>query len=351
MTRLILHIGDHKTGTSAIQRALAGGAAGPNVLYPETGRVMGSGHQNLAWEVGEDPRFNPEKGDWSVLAAELACAQQETTIISAEAFEFKDPKASIDLIRVRTSGVVTDLGAIVYIRPHAARILSSFGERVKRGIGPFDRTRFLDWALKGDRFLYLNRLEKWRAALAPGRLMVRVFTRDHLTGGDAVNDFCMAALGLGPATTQETEANVSPTAAALRLMQIQGAAFEAMRRPDLARRFARQSRRCAEHAYPNTAKPSWRRAEAERIARATAPDALALDRLLNRTGDFGPVFSDALHKAGEASIPDIGAEPFSPETEAALITAAQATARALVSATGGSALQKQTNTDRKTVTS
>lgn len=335
MTRLILHIGDHKTGTSAIQRALAAGAAGPDVIYPETGRTAGNGHQNLAWEVGADPRFAADSGGWSVLAAELACAEPEIAIISAEAFEFKDPRMVVDHIRSRTAGVVTEIGAIVYVRPHAARILSSFSERVKRGVGPFDRGRYLDWALKGERFLYQKRLETWRMALSPGRLVVRVFCREHLDGGDAVHDFCRQTVGCAPAANDNIAANVSPTAAALRMMQIQGAAFEAFRRPDLARRFARQSRRCAEATYPNTPRPAWRKAEAERIVRATASDALALDRLVNQSGEFGPVYSDALHKTLELAATDSGDTVFSAETETALSTAAQATARALIVATGG----------------
>ena len=76
MPRLTLHIGDHKTGTSALQRALAAGAGGDGLLYPETGRRWGQGHQNLAWEVGRDKRFDPAHGDWGALAAVFSSGRQ-----------------------------------------------------------------------------------------------------------------------------------------------------------------------------------------------------------------------------------------------------------------------------------
>ena len=64
--RLILHIGTHKTWTTALQILLAKNdrvLAKNNILFPVSGRLSEhSGHHNIAWELNDEPRFSGDRG-------------------------------------------------------------------------------------------------------------------------------------------------------------------------------------------------------------------------------------------------------------------------------------------------
>src|SRR6185437_8931332 len=71
--RLLLHVGLHKTGTTAVQTALAA-AAGRlrerHLLYPKAGRPADfDGHHNVAWQLAGDHRFRPAFGTVNDVAA------------------------------------------------------------------------------------------------------------------------------------------------------------------------------------------------------------------------------------------------------------------------------------------
>lgn len=282
MARIVLHLGDHKTGTSSLQRLCAAGHTPPGVLYPVAGRANGAGHHNLAWAVGADPRFRPAKGAWPEVWEEIARAAPHTALISSEAFEFKRPKR---VMAALSEGLATGghtLEAAIYLRPHPARLLSSFSERVKRGIGPFDRMAFLTRALSGPRFRYAPRLDRWRRVLAPGALQVRIFSRAHLEGGDIIDDVFRRVLCATPPVMRMPPANETPCAADLRMMQL------------------RKDGRRAQPVRTGGPKPRWTRREAALIRKLCAPDAQALDDVFG-----GDVFGAALDRAvDEAPVHD-----------------------------------------------
>lgn len=277
MARVILHLGDHKTGTSSLQRLCAAGNTPPGVLYPQAGRANGAGHHNLAWAVGDDPRFKPNKGGWREVWAEIADAAPETVLISSEAFEFKRPKRVFAALSDGLESGEHRVEGVVYLRPHPGRLLSSFAERVKRGIGPFDRTAYLAHALGGRRFRYAPRLDKWRRALAPGHMNVRIFSRERLRRGDVVDDMFHHILSAPPPDMRACPANKTPSASELKMIQLrQGRPSTMAKAPSRERR----------------ARPRWTRRDAELIRKMCAPDAAALDDWFG-----GDVFSSALDQA------------------------------------------------------
>ncbi len=89
--RLVLHLGMHKTGTTAIQAALAAGApalARRGVLFPVAGRAAGHapvrpggnpGHQALVAALHRD-----DPAPWDAIAAEARRAGAATVVVSAE---------------------------------------------------------------------------------------------------------------------------------------------------------------------------------------------------------------------------------------------------------------------------
>jgi hypothetical protein len=84
--RAIIHIGRHKTGTTAIQEFLESHSdllKQKGILYPASGR-LGAGHHNLAWELDGDGRFDPSRGTLRDLEEEIK--DFDKVVLSSEDF-------------------------------------------------------------------------------------------------------------------------------------------------------------------------------------------------------------------------------------------------------------------------
>ena len=89
--RVLLHVGLHKTGTTALQRFLSGAAVDfqtHGVLYPKSGRStdLADAHHNIAWQMGGDRRFRSSRGALNDVAVEISSFPGDA-IISSEDFE------------------------------------------------------------------------------------------------------------------------------------------------------------------------------------------------------------------------------------------------------------------------
>lgn len=89
---VFLHIGTHKTGTTSLQTFLARNElnlASYGAYFPKAGRITEfSGHHNLAWELNDDERFDPQNGGIRDLRDELSSTDWSTVILSSEDFEY-----------------------------------------------------------------------------------------------------------------------------------------------------------------------------------------------------------------------------------------------------------------------
>ena len=89
--RVLLHVGLHKTGTTALQRFLSSAAAefrAKGFLYPKSGRPEETpdAQHNIAWQLGGDRRFRASAGSLDDLAVEISSFPGDA-IISSEDFE------------------------------------------------------------------------------------------------------------------------------------------------------------------------------------------------------------------------------------------------------------------------
>ncbi len=200
--RIVLHIGTHKTGTTAIQRSLAE-ASGPllerEILYPRAGR-RGWGHAQLARELLDTTTPVSEVPSHLSLLEEARTGAATALVVSAEALtvEPANPRPVQWARALRDQVRPRELRVVAYVRPQWEYIESNYAELVKNGRtwGPIDE--YVEASLRRPyRFDYSAVFAGWREAFG-AQLDIRPYGAAHFVGGDAVEDFWQAA-GLGPA--------------------------------------------------------------------------------------------------------------------------------------------------------
>ncbi len=132
---ILLHLGFHKTGTTALQSAFA--ASRPallehGVLYPGRRRSHHPAAMAMTqrtWGVGREGGWDPDPRDWDRLAR-AAARHEGRVLISSESFALTPDEAA--------ARMVADLGAdrvhvVFTMRPMAALLSSSWQQYLKSG--------------------------------------------------------------------------------------------------------------------------------------------------------------------------------------------------------------------------
>ena len=217
---LVLHIGDPKTGSSSIQRALFGHKVEcPTVSfdYPplSSAFVLANTLQRTSSAADRAERFSAYS-DW------LDQSDADVAIISAEQFSAYSADAVNAAFQEFMPGHAATMRVICYARPHVSRLLSAYAQRTKVGTLDTDLEDFY-LRLSFNKFIALHRrVLNWRAVYGE-RFILRPFIRNELQDGDVVADFMGLVLNGEPFRLLEaTMANVSLTYEALsglRLLQ------------------------------------------------------------------------------------------------------------------------------------
>ncbi len=185
MPDMLIHIGRHKTGTTAIQRFLRDNPRWmrENGYYmPDTGldRVA---HHEIAYAVSRhQPIIRAALTTPSIIARLCAEIRQEnklTAVISSEAFQGRRPQL------IRHYFAEFDPRVIVYIRNHLDYLASSYNQKVHATAytGTIEHYYATIYRVNYARFL-----QNWDKNF-PGKLTVRKFDRDFLERQDIVADF------------------------------------------------------------------------------------------------------------------------------------------------------------------
>ncbi|TDL81570.1 hypothetical protein E2L08_05480 [Palleronia sediminis] len=186
MTRLVVHVGDPKTGTSALQRAFFFGMVdAPKGSLAYWRRLNANDLVRPLKARGRDTGQTA----WQHLPGWLSdCGPDTTAVISAELFSSADPRALDAALRRHVPGPGDEALIVCYVRPHLDRFLAAYMQRIKTGgiFGTMD-----EFEVQSDQIGLLEfgtRLRAWREVFGK-RLVVRPFLRDRLRGGDVVEDF------------------------------------------------------------------------------------------------------------------------------------------------------------------
>ena len=188
MTRVIFHLGDKKTGSTAIQTAIAAKAwtcDTVSLLYPGNERIN---HIALAKSLHRRPGVkDTSRRHFTDVADEIRKHNPDVAVISAEDFEDVDPEALADAVRAYMPEYAEGAQYIAYVRPHAERLASSYAERVKAG-GIMETMDELYARFHNGRMLvYRPRFERWRMAFGAA-FTLRPMIRDQLFRQDVVQE-------------------------------------------------------------------------------------------------------------------------------------------------------------------
>ncbi|WP_379923042.1 hypothetical protein [Erythrobacter sp. R86502] len=217
MAKFILHIGDAKCGSTAIQNALylSRGRLAANGIYYDT-HFPNSGHTALTLLIGQRSRGGSAARE--VRAAKtLGLLQKEArnfewVVLSAENFVNLSPDIVAELSET-IAGPVEAFEAIAYVRSPVAMYASSIQQIIKGShLFPAPETyhRRID-----------RKLKDWLAFIGQERFEVRLFERQSLDGGDVVTDFAnyLTHVTGTPICLPSGAYNTSLTAEQTRIMQ------------------------------------------------------------------------------------------------------------------------------------
>jgi len=212
MTEFFVHMGMHKTGTTAIQAALAHNRQRlrkKGVLYPLTGLQSG-GHHLLAWGLTRKPGNFPL---WETLREEIARDGAQKVVLSSEEFE-SCRKADHWLKMVDALGQKPTI--IFYLRRQSDYLISSYNQHIKNG----HSHSFAEHVPKMmPRLDYLSKLRMIEDVVGRDRIILRTYERNRLPEG-VVPDF-LASIGIDATglVLGQHEINPSLSAHGLRIMQ------------------------------------------------------------------------------------------------------------------------------------
>lgn len=198
---LIFHIGDHKTGSTSIQLAFAKGRVSlkdRSLFYPAklASNVLGDQCMNYHAAQTDEDRAKAAQ-PLERLAARVAASDADFVLISAEAIETVPAAVFRDITDRFFADSADEIRIIGYVRPHAARITSSFAERTKVGVPralKSDLDQFAANKQTGGEFIYLPRFTAWREAYGDA-FTLRPMVRGALYRKSVVDDFIHYAFG------------------------------------------------------------------------------------------------------------------------------------------------------------
>ena len=217
ISELILHIGDTKTGSTSVQKVLAGrkySIEGQTLAY-----VGNRNHNQLARSFVNTRYFGRRAEILDRHARVYQKSSADFGVISAEHLQFVDPEVLEEALRTHMPQMMDRLRVIAYVRPHHARLLSSYSQQTKAGLFKGTLKQYYKRLSAGTQLDYAPRFEKWHRVFGD-RFMLRPYVRPLLYQQDTVSDFFRSILGHEQFTIDEQQAaNPSMTVAQLAVLR------------------------------------------------------------------------------------------------------------------------------------
>lgn len=229
---IFIHIGMHKTGTTAVQHFLTRNAdllKAKGTLVPVSARPEAApdGHHELPWSLRRYAALLPR---WDELKAEIRASGCSQVCLSSEEFDYCDLE-TIQKIRGLLDGFSVKI--VVYLRNQIEFCESLF------------RTTVLHYGESAHFDRYINRchprldyhqmLLDWAEGFGRDQLIARLYDKQQLLNGDIVDDF-RAQLGIPDDAGYVLPPKginhglPSPAITAIRLLRLRGASEATVRK-------------------------------------------------------------------------------------------------------------------------
>ena len=202
---LDLHIGTHKTGTTAVQYAchtLRSRLLEHGVLYPAAARGLEGepryGHHRLQWGLRGARGLGPADAEaaWRDVAAEVAEQRPDHVVVSSEGFESLGPdgvRAVAEHARGVTEGQIR---VVLYLRPLYAYLRSAYKQQLQSGttVLPFD----VFAARKAKKSTPGVLVLRWAEVFGTDAIEIRLFDAACAAPGGLLSDFLAVVTAPAP---------------------------------------------------------------------------------------------------------------------------------------------------------
>ncbi len=194
MKKVILHIGRHKSGTTALQDYLNGNM---KWLYTNGYEYLSIYRRETAQHLLSEPFARNQLKDKTDEEVNLMIKEARekilessnndlTLLISSEAFQNCDPK----IIRRIFTKDLFDVKVVCYFRDQVSYLISSYAQAVHAGF----RTDNFDTYLNVFNANYWSFSEQWDDQF--NNMHIGIFAKESLKNGDIVEDFCTNILDI-----------------------------------------------------------------------------------------------------------------------------------------------------------
>lgn len=200
-SRLVLHIGFPRTGSTAIQTYLNKTRG----LYASEHGVRLSGR----WNVQLRDYALGEGSELEILSA--AQGRPGTFVVSHEAISVKARPEAVQALKAALEPHFSDIKFVCYVRRQDEVLISSYGLQVM-----FGATRPIEdfFDFRDPAYTYHERLRVISNVFGDDRIIVRRYGRPYFRNGDLIDDFCDAA-GIPALPQGRQQANATYSAEAL----------------------------------------------------------------------------------------------------------------------------------------
>ena len=157
MKKVVLHVGPSKTASTTVQKFLSEYEGEAPFFYPRWGWTRpDAGHHNLAYEMRNDSRFNPELGGLDRLRTELARGQ--SVFMSSEDFPTFAP--AVKKIKDVCDEFGFELEILFFVRDPIARLNSMYTQQIKTFVENCPFPDFINRAKKEDKLALRRNVQK-----------------------------------------------------------------------------------------------------------------------------------------------------------------------------------------------